>query len=60
MREHLNPYERYELTGMSDEEREREAVEEAEESDYLVIRHTEPKTIDEIVEELEDIFNDNL
>lgn len=60
MREPLNPYERYEIHGITEAEREREAVEEAEESDYLLIRHTEPKTIDEIVEELEDIFNDNL
>lgn len=60
MREPLNPYERYEIHGMTDyelrAEKEREAVEEAEESNYLLIRHTEPKTVDEIVEELEDIL----
>lgn len=60
MREPLNPYERYEIHGMTDyelrTEKERENMEEAEESDYRLIRYTEPKTVDEIVEELEDIL----
>lgn len=60
MHEPLNPYERYEIYGRTDAElqaeREREAVEKAEESDYRLIRYTEPKTVDEIVEELEDIL----
>lgn len=61
MREPLNPYERYEIYGMTDAdlhaEREREAVETAEKNDYLTIHYTEPKTVDEIVEELEMILD---
>ena len=50
----LNPYERYELTGMSDEEREEERCQRQEEywnnyPDY---------EIDAIIEELEEIFDD--
>ena len=49
----LNPYERYELTGMSDEEREEERCQQQEEywnnyPDY---------EIDAIMEDLEEIFD---
>ena len=52
----LNPYERYELTGMSDEEREEEHCQQQEEywnnyPDY---------EIDAIIEELEEIFDGDI
>lgn len=52
----LNPYERYELTGMSDEEREEERCQQQEEywnnyPDY---------EIDAIIEELEEIFDGDI
>lgn len=52
----LNPYERYELTGMSDEEREEERYQRQEEywnnyPDY---------EIDAIIEELEEIFDGDI
>lgn len=59
MRTPLNPYEKYELTGMTDAERERETIECAE-NNYVFIHHSEPKTVDEILEELEEIFNGEL
>ena len=52
----LNPYERYELTGMSDEEREEERRQQQEDRwnnypDY---------EIDAIIEELEEIFDGDI
>ena len=56
MKTPLNPYERYELTGMSDEEREEERRQREEEywnnyPDY---------EIDAIIEELEAILDDDI
>ena len=48
----LNPYERYELTGMSDEERERCQQQEEYWNNYPDYE------IDVIIEELEEIFDD--
>lgn len=47
----LNPYERYELTGMSDEEREKERYQWQEDRWY-------DYEAEDLINELEEIFND--